>query len=51
MAGRDVTGHMCYDGRMANHPRLQQTVLDTTDPRRLAEFYRELLGYRYRSGD
>ena len=36
---------------MANHPRLLQTVLDTTDPRRLAEFYRELLGYRYRSGD
>ena len=36
---------------MANHPRLVQTVLDTTDPRGLAEFYRELLGYRYRAGD
>jgi len=36
---------------MANHPRLLQTVLDTTDPRGLAEFYRELLGYRYRPGD
>ena len=34
-----------------NHPRLLQTVLDTTDPRGLAEFYRELLGYRYRAGD
>lgn len=32
-------------------PRLVQTVLDTTDPRRLAEFYRELLGMRYRDGD
>ena len=36
---------------MANHPQLVATVLDTTDPRRLAEFYRELLGYRYREGD
>ena len=36
---------------MATHPRLLQTVLDTTDPRELAEFYRELLGYRYRDGD
>ena len=36
---------------MPNHPKLVATVLDTTDPRRLAEFYRELLGYRYREGD
>jgi hypothetical protein len=27
------------------------TVLDTTEPRRLAEFYRELLGLQYRPGD
>ncbi|MFP5254070.1 MAG: VOC family protein [Actinomycetes bacterium] len=27
------------------------TVLDATDVRRLAEFYRELLGLRYRPGD
>jgi catechol 2,3-dioxygenase-like lactoylglutathione lyase family enzyme len=27
------------------------TVLDTTTPRKLAEFYRELLGLRYRPGD
>jgi catechol 2,3-dioxygenase-like lactoylglutathione lyase family enzyme len=33
------------------HPRLLQTVLDTTDVRGLAEFYRELLGLRYRPGD
>lgn len=33
------------------HPRLVQTVLDTTDPRALAEFYRRLLGYHYRPGD
>jgi catechol 2,3-dioxygenase-like lactoylglutathione lyase family enzyme len=32
-------------------PELRQVVLDTTDARALAEFYRELLGYRYRLGD
>ena len=36
---------------MTTHPQLLQTVLDTPDPRGLAEFYRELLGYRYRPGD
>jgi hypothetical protein len=30
---------------------LRQTVLDTTDARGLAEFYRELLGLEYRPGD
>jgi hypothetical protein len=30
---------------------LRQIVLDATDARRLAEFYRELLGYEYRPGD
>lgn len=32
-------------------PVLRQVVLDTTDARTLAEFYRELLGYKYRAGD
>jgi catechol 2,3-dioxygenase-like lactoylglutathione lyase family enzyme len=32
-------------------PTLLQPVLDTTDARGLAEFYRELLGWRYRPGD
>ncbi|MGB3761858.1 MAG: VOC family protein [Ornithinimicrobium sp.] len=32
-------------------PQLRQVVLDATDPRRLAEFYRQLLGYEYRPGD
>ena len=32
-------------------PKLFQTVLDTTDARALAEFYRQLLGLRYRPGD
>ncbi len=32
-------------------PRLHQTVLDTEDPRGLAEFYRVLLGLAYRPGD
>jgi len=36
---------------MTDYPRLLHTVLDTTEPRRLAEFYRELLGLRYRPGD
>jgi catechol 2,3-dioxygenase-like lactoylglutathione lyase family enzyme len=36
---------------MDRHPQLLQTVLDTTDVRGLAEFYRELLGLRYRPGD
>ena len=32
-------------------PQVRQTVLDTTDVRGLAEFYRVLLGYSYRPGD
>lgn len=31
--------------------RLRQVVLDTTDARGLAEFYRRLLGFAYRPGD
>ncbi len=36
---------------MAEYPQLLHTVLDTTRPRQLAEFYRQLLGLRYRPGD
>ena len=32
-------------------PHMVQTVLDCTDARELAEFYRQLLGYQYRPGD
>jgi hypothetical protein len=32
-------------------PQLRQVVLDSTDARLLAEFYRRLLGLRYRPGD
>ena len=32
-------------------PQLRQVVLDCTDARLLAEFYRRLLGLRYRPGD
>jgi|HubBroStandDraft_3_1064219.scaffolds.fasta_scaffold04439_6 hypothetical protein len=32
-------------------PVIRQTVLDATDPRGLAEFYRQLFGLRYRAGD
>lgn len=34
-----------------DRPRLLQVVLDTTDARALAEFYRQLLGLVYRPGD
>ena len=36
---------------MSRVPALRSIVLDTTDARALAEFYRQLLGYRYRPGD
>ena len=36
---------------MAEYPRLLHTAVDTTDARGLAEFYRQLLGLRYRPGD
>jgi catechol 2,3-dioxygenase-like lactoylglutathione lyase family enzyme len=36
---------------MDGYPRRMHTALDTTDARGLAEFYRVLLGLRYRSGD
>jgi catechol 2,3-dioxygenase-like lactoylglutathione lyase family enzyme len=32
-------------------PQIVQTVLDTTDPRQLAEFYRQMFGLAYRPGD
>jgi catechol 2,3-dioxygenase-like lactoylglutathione lyase family enzyme len=32
-------------------PRLFQVVLDATDARGLAEFYRQLLGWQYQAGD
>jgi hypothetical protein len=32
-------------------PSLRTVVLDTTDARSLAEFYRQLLGFEYRPGD
>ena len=35
----------------AELPRLRQVVLDSTDVRGLAEFYRQLLGLAYRPGD
>ncbi|MFJ3159916.1 VOC family protein [Streptomyces kanasensis] len=36
---------------MTPYPQLLHTVLDTTRPRELAEFYRSLLGLTYRPGD
>lgn len=40
-----------HDGGMDKPPVLRSAVLDTTDARALAEFYRQLLGYHYRPGD
>ncbi|MFC7621902.1 VOC family protein [Microlunatus sp. GCM10028923] len=36
---------------MTNYPILMHTVLDARDCRGLAEFYRQLLGLRYRAGE
>lgn len=36
---------------MPDYPKLLHTAVDTTDVRGLAEFYRQLLGLRYRPGD
>jgi catechol 2,3-dioxygenase-like lactoylglutathione lyase family enzyme len=36
---------------MVEYPQLLHTAIDTTDARALAEFYRQLLGLRYRQGD
>ena len=36
---------------MTSYPRIVQVVLDTTDARGLAEFYREMFGLEYRAGD
>ena len=37
--------------RHEQFPTLRQVVLDTTNARMLAEFYRQLLGFEYRPGD
>ena len=45
---------LCHDEVMTQptpFPILRQTVLDSEDVRGLAEFYRQLLGLRYRPGD
>lgn len=48
--GRDPGGARRPIGS-TTFPHLRQVVLDSTDPRALAEFYRELLGYAYQPGD
>jgi catechol 2,3-dioxygenase-like lactoylglutathione lyase family enzyme len=52
-ASRTQSGrHSQEGGRIVpDYPRLLHTVLDTTEVRALAEFYRQLLGLRYRPGD
>lgn len=48
-----VSPHVRWQhGRMAeSYPRIAQVVLDTTDARGLAEFYRRLFGLEYRPSD
>ena len=48
MAGNEEAGNE-EAGR--GYPLLRQVVLDGTDVRELAEFYRQLLGWQYRPGD
>jgi catechol 2,3-dioxygenase-like lactoylglutathione lyase family enzyme len=36
---------------MTTYPHIRQVVLDSTDARRLAEFYRRMFGLEYRPGD
>lgn len=36
---------------MPSYPTIAQVVLDTTDARGLAEFYRQMFGLTYREGD
>jgi len=48
----DPAGALRDDGSMAGtYPALRAVVLDATDARTVAEFYRSLLGYQYRVGD
>ena len=49
--GRTSSGRLLTVNDEQSVPALRSVVLDTTDTRSLAEFYRELLGLRYRSGD
>jgi Glyoxalase-like domain len=43
--------HSSVSEAETSYPRLLQTVLDCTNPRLLAEFYRQLLSLHYRDGD
>ncbi|HWG62152.1 MAG TPA: VOC family protein [Streptosporangiaceae bacterium] len=43
-----MSDHMDPERRF---PVLRQVVLDCTDARALAEFYRQVLGFEYRAGD
>jgi catechol 2,3-dioxygenase-like lactoylglutathione lyase family enzyme len=47
----DTLWAWCAGWPLTTYPRIRQTVLDTTDARALAEFYRELFGLSYRAGD
>ncbi len=49
--GYEVSVAAADPGAGRGYPEFRQVVLDGTDARELAEFYRRLLGWRYRPGD
>lgn len=51
MPGVNTEAMLMEDDEMTSYPRIVEVALDTTDARRLAEFYRQLLGLQYRAGD
>lgn len=52
MVWQDQRGELAWrEHEIDEYPQLLHTALDTTNARQLAEFYRELLGLRYRDGD
>jgi catechol 2,3-dioxygenase-like lactoylglutathione lyase family enzyme len=47
-----TVGGACEEPRVTeSYPTIRQVVLDTEDPRGLAEVYREVFGFTYRNGD
>jgi catechol 2,3-dioxygenase-like lactoylglutathione lyase family enzyme len=50
-SGRSRSAWSAKMNAVATFPSFRSVVLDTTDARGLAEFYRDLLGFRYRNGD
>ena len=50
-SGRRLVVESAKMNVLATFPSFRSVALDTSDARGLAEFYRDLLGFRYRDGD